>query len=304
MSEQKLAVVVDAETGEVEDGRSLPAVRNNGAAEWTNERLELIKRTVAKGTTDDELALFLQYCKRTGLDPVVKQIYAIRRWDSKEKRLVMTIQTSIDGLRLIADRTGKYRGQEGPYWCDEDGRWSDVWFRKEPPAAAKVGVLRAGWPAPVWAVVAWREFAPCNDGKLAPMWERYPAHMLAKCAEAQALRRAFPVELEGLSVQEDREDEAPLPAPTAVVEEAEPAAEAEVEPQPSEAARREKAMREFGVLYNRAMRMKMDPDELPTVASSDPMKLIEENYRKLKKLVDAATQKTATQDIADLFQEG
>jgi phage recombination protein Bet len=167
------------------------------ATDLSREKIELIKQTVAKGATDLELELFLHACKRTGLDPLMKQVYAIKRWSNTDNREVMSFQTGIDGYRLIADRTGKYAGSDEPsFMVSADGL----------PEVASVTVTKMvdGVPCKFSASARWGEYVQKNrQNQPTSMWLKMPFLMLGKCAEALALRKAFPAELSGVYTHEE-----------------------------------------------------------------------------------------------------
>ncbi len=163
------------------------------------DRLRELRDSVAKGASDAEFGFFVSVCDRLGLCPFNRQIFLIERWDSQLGRNVKTPQVSIDGFRLVAQRSREYQGQTQTMWADSEGRWSDLWTSADPPFAAKVGVWRDGFKEPLIATALWSEYAARKkDGSVMPMWKKMPALMLAKCAEALALRKAFPAELSGL----------------------------------------------------------------------------------------------------------
>lgn len=164
---------------------------------FTDDQVNLIKKQIAPKATDDELKLFLYQAKRTGLDPLTRQIYCIHRkakdqWGNWTEK--MTIQTSIDGFRVIAERTGDYGGQEEPEFIEKDGKI----------VCCKVPVFRfrgdQRYKASV-GVAYWDEYVP-KEGQ-DQMWRKMPHTMIAKVAEAVALRKAYPQDLSGLYTNDE-----------------------------------------------------------------------------------------------------
>lgn len=154
---------------------------------FTDDQVSLIKKQIAPRATDDELKLFLYQAKRTGLDPLARQIYCIHRAGK------MTVQTSIDGFRVVAERTGDYGGQDEPEFIEVDGKLicckvSVYKFRGDIRYKASVGVAY------------WDEYFPQDNNF---MWKKMPHTMLSKVAEALALRKAYPQDLSGLYTNDE-----------------------------------------------------------------------------------------------------
>lgn len=182
---------------------------------FTAEQVAIIRDTICRPryreATEAELGLFLARCKRTGLDPLAGQIHAVFRQDRRTGGERMTIQVGIDGFRLVAQRTGEFAGSTTE-WCGPDGAWRDVWLEPFPPSAARCTAYRIvqGRIVGQTAVATWAEYGDTRN-----VWKGKPSHMLAKCAQALALRSMFPAELSGLYTTDemDQAEEAPAPAP-------------------------------------------------------------------------------------------
>ena len=160
-----------------------------------NIDVELLRRTIAAGGSPDDIALFVEQIKRTGLDPFNRQIlFVLRRTKDARGEWVAkgNVMISIDGARLVAARTGLYNGSD-TWWCGTDGEWHDVWLGDGPPTAAKTTVMRS--TARFTGVALWREYGANAYG---PLWKTMGAHLLGKCSEMLSLRKAFPAELSGL----------------------------------------------------------------------------------------------------------
>ncbi len=174
-------------------------------------QIELIKRTVAKGSTDDELRLFIQVCKGANLNPFLKQVHLVKRWDSKTGGEVGTIQVGIDGFRAVAESSGQYAGNDDPlYDGDKEievttGRdeKSKKTFKITVPSKATVTVYKLldGQRYGFTATARWEEYYP--GAKMGFQWHQRPYLMLGKCAEALALRKAFPKLLSGMYAAEE-----------------------------------------------------------------------------------------------------
>lgn len=175
-------IAVNQGTGEILEAKTIAI---------TSEQIELVKNTIAKGATDDELRLFIYYCKSRGVHPLDKMIHFVKR--KSDDGFVATFQTGIDYFRSSAEDSGEYNGQEG---AEFEGETNEGY-----PYLARVKIYRKGIDRAFVGEARWDEFYPGE--KLGFMWRKMPHHMLAKCAEALAFRKAFPKKLAGLYIPEE-----------------------------------------------------------------------------------------------------
>lgn len=152
------------------------------------EKIELMKNLYGKGLTNIEFEHFLYICQSRGLNPMKKEIYAIKRGGQ------MTIQTSIDGLRVIAERTKMYApGRDTEFLFTDKGQL----------LGAKVYVKKKtsdGTWHEVSATAFLHEYSTGQN-----LWGKMPSTMIEKVAESRCLRRCFPEAMAGLYSDDEME---------------------------------------------------------------------------------------------------
>ena len=195
---------------------SAVAIRTGQAEFDDKQKAALVAMGVSAKVTRAELAVFFHQCRQLRLDPFTRQIYLIHRRTREGDKWVEkpTTQIGIDGFRVTRDRIADEKGLKVEYedtlWYGDDGTPCDVWLWDEPPAACKFVVLVDGRRFP--SVLRFNEYCQKNkDGDRLGRWRDGFAHQIEKCAEADALRRAFPNDLSGVIL----EDAAPLDDPDA-----------------------------------------------------------------------------------------
>jgi phage recombination protein Bet len=170
------------------------------AIEFSPEQRKMIRDTFANGASDSEFAVLMEVARARNLNPLMRQIYFVKRWDSQKRCEVWSTQISIDGLRAVAERTGLYDGQSDPEY--EYAQGSDA----SRPTKCTVRVYRKDWSSGRSAsgVAFFEEYKQTKkDGTLTQFWASKPHIMIAKCAEALAIRKAFPEDTAGLYVPEE-----------------------------------------------------------------------------------------------------
>ena len=177
----------------------------------SDEEIDILKRTLLAGYTEDEQQSFIKLCQRTRLDPFTKQIYATRRYvkdRSGNKVPTLVPITSAIGLTAIAVRTGEFDGCT-IQWCSKDGIWKDEWIEEEFPTAAKCVVYHKKRSHPEVGIAQWSGY--CGQSynnttkrwEVSEFWERLGAFMLGKVARAQALRSSWPDLCANLYISEE-----------------------------------------------------------------------------------------------------
>lgn len=166
---------------------------------------------IPPGTPFAQIDIFARVCKEKGLSPFAGEIHLTKYFDKKTGAYKFARITGIEGYRKIAARTGELAGCDDPKFdLRGDGSYKTtadmILDGKKHPTTATVTVYRikGGQRSPFTATCSFNEFAARNkDGRLMMKWASMPYHMIAKCAEALALRKGFDDETSGLHVVEE-----------------------------------------------------------------------------------------------------
>lgn len=222
-------MTMEMQAPQAPQGHTMTVTRGDAAPlVFTEEQRRMIRDSFANGASDAEFAVLMEIAKARRLNPLLRQVHFVSRWDSQKGREVWATQVSIDGLRAVAERTGLYSGQDEPEF--EEGPDGS-------PKLCRVKVYRKDWPRPAVGVAYWSEYVQTRKDKATgrqiptSFWQRMPHTMLAKCAESLALRKAFPEDTSGLYTPEemgqaenDRPEEQPAESPRRAQVKEQPAA--------------------------------------------------------------------------------
>lgn len=153
-----------------------------------------------RAKTLDSIVLALSYCKARKLDIFKRPVHIVPMWSKEIKGYVDTIWPGIGELRTTAARTGEYAGRDATIWGDDVTAQYGAYEVKHPEWAEVVVRRMIGGHVAAFhgPRVYWAEnYAPEKFGEPAPndMWRKRPRGQLEKCAEAAALRAAFPEEV-------------------------------------------------------------------------------------------------------------
>lgn len=165
---------------------------------------------IPAGTPKPQVQIFATICREKNLSPFQKQIYLLPFKKSKGKSNNKTWEThyacivAIDGYRAIAERTGKYAGSDGYRYDNGKTEFECRHAKQEHPVTATATVYKvvSGQRVAYAATASWVSYCPASEAK-AFNWKRMPYFMLGKCAEALALRKAFPEALSGLHSEDE-----------------------------------------------------------------------------------------------------
>lgn len=158
--------------------------------------LPIIWKQITTGATKEEFWIFVLQCDKMKLDPVKKQIYWSKYKEHNTGKYKCSIIVGIDGYRAIAARTGLYMGNSHfTHTYDQNGNLKT--------SAVSIYKNMNGQKAEFNVEIFFSEYYPGE--KKGFMWRSKPHVMLDKCAEARALRMAFPEDLGGTYIAEELE---------------------------------------------------------------------------------------------------